>query len=74
MQKKGDPAFITTGFSNWKETEKFSKHEQSECPRYSAESFLRWKKQKPIDHLKNEDAAKRESYRLERVLKACFCD
>ncbi|XP_063592549.1 zinc finger MYM-type protein 1-like [Penaeus indicus] len=71
ISQKGDPAFINSGFSNWKKTERFSKHEQSECHRYSVESFKAWEKQKSIDHLISEGAAKRESYRQERVKKNC---
>eukprot|EP00794_Sanderia_malayensis_P018410 gene18410-20265_t len=71
ISQKGDPAFINNGFSNWKKTERFSNHEQSECHRYSVESFKAWEKQKPIDHLISEGAAKRESYRQERVKKNC---
>ncbi|CAB3994340.1 Hypothetical predicted protein, partial [Paramuricea clavata] len=66
---KGEPAFIKTGFNNWKKSEAFKKDESSECHKNSLQSFHIWKSHKPVDHQLSEDAERQESYRQLKVKK-----
>ncbi len=66
-QARSEPAFIKTGFSNWKKSEVFAKHEKSDCHKHSLQAHRHWKSQKPIHHQIDEENERQESYRQQNV-------
>ncbi|CAB4041097.1 Hypothetical predicted protein, partial [Paramuricea clavata] len=60
---RSEPTFIKTGFSNWKKSEVFAKHEKSDCHKHSLQAHRHWKSQKPIHHQIDEENERQESYR-----------
>ncbi|CAB4003237.1 Hypothetical predicted protein [Paramuricea clavata] len=66
---RSEPTFIKTGFSNWKKSEVFAKHEKSDCHKHSLQAHRHWKSQKPIHHQIDEENERQESYRQQNVKK-----
>ena len=64
---RSEPAFIKTGFSNWKKSEVFAKHEKSDCHKHSLQAHRHWKFQKPIHHQIDEENERQESFRQQNV-------
>ena len=64
---RSEPAFIKTGFSNWKKSEVFTKHEKSDCHKHSLQAHRHWKSQKPIHHQIDEENERQESCRQQNV-------
>jgi hypothetical protein len=51
---KSEKTFISNGFSKWKKTEAFTKHQKSDGHLHAAEAYSTWLKQVPIDQQMNE--------------------
>ena len=68
MCRKSEKSFISTGFSNWKKTEAFTKHQQSDGHLHAAEAYSAWLRQVPIDQQLNEQAKMQESARQMRCI------
>ena len=62
---------VSHGFSNWKKTEAFTKHQRSDGHRHAVEAHSTWLKQIPIDQRINEEAKIQESA---RQIEVCNCN
>jgi len=68
---KGEPAFTSTGFTNWKKAKKrFQDHAKSSSHADALAMWHEWKKDHPVCDMINEEIERQHNFHKEKVRKS----